>query len=43
MTAAEAKFEIANAELSYWWSGLKDEDDDGVWTWIESKTVLFFS
>ena len=24
-------------ELSYWWTGLKDVDDDRVWNWVGSK------
>ena len=24
-------------DLVYWWSGLKDEDDDGNWVWAGSK------
>ena len=24
-------------ELSYWWRGLKDDDDDGIWEWSYSK------
>ena len=35
--AAEASFEISDPELSYWWTGLQDPDDDGVWTWVGSK------
>ena len=27
-------------ELSYWWSGLKDDDDDGIWHWAYSKQKL---
>ena len=37
MKAAESLFVNANAELSYWWSGLRDENDDGVWEWVESE------
>eukprot|EP00092_Neocalanus_flemingeri_P019349 GFUD01020958.1.p1 GENE.GFUD01020958.1~~GFUD01020958.1.p1 ORF type:complete len:185 (+),score=55.92 GFUD01020958.1:78-557(+) len=36
MAAAESMFVNANVELSYWWSGLKDADDDAVWDWAES-------
>ena len=33
-----AEVEISEAaELSYWWSGLRDENDDGVWEWVESE------
>ena len=35
MIAAETTFE--DAEFSYWWSGLRDDDDDGEWLWVESK------
>ena len=26
-----------NPELTYWFSGLRDEDDDGVWEWANSE------
>ena len=35
MIAAETTFE--DAEFSYWWSGLRDDNDDGEWLWVESK------
>ena len=37
MKAAEATFDNDNLSLSYWWSGLRDDDDDGEWLWVESK------
>ena len=27
-------------ELSYWWTGLKDENDDRVWNWVGSKLYV---
>ena len=36
MKAAEATFTIEK-EQAYWWSGLKDMDDDGNWVWTGSK------
>jgi hypothetical protein len=24
-------------ELTYWFSGLRDEDDDGFWEWVKSE------
>ena len=35
MIAAETEF--AEAEFSYWWSGLRDDNDDGEWLWVECK------
>ena len=38
----EASFEICDPELSYWWTGLQDtdDDDDWVWKWVGSKYIL---
>ena len=36
MKATEATFSIETAQ-AYWWSGLKDEDDDGQWVWAGSN------
>ena len=30
----EAEKLFADPVLSYWWSGLQDPDNDGVWTWM---------
>ena len=38
--AAEATFTIGDPELSYWWSGLRDEDDDKQWVWETSKMMI---
>ena len=40
MKATEATFSI-ETDLAYWWSGLKDEDDDGQWVWAGSKDRIF--
>jgi len=37
-----AEVEISEAaELSYWWSGLRDENDDGVWEWVETGAITY--
>ena len=36
MKLAEAEI-TENPELSYWWSGFRDENDDGQWEWVESE------
>ena len=36
MKATEATFSI-ETDLAYWWSGLKDDDDDGQWVWAGSN------
>ena len=36
-------FSLSEPELSYWWSGLRDDDDDGVWIWSGSNTPLSYS
>lgn len=38
---AESMFEFQDPKLSYWWSGLKDEDDDGVWSWENSGIATY--
>lgn len=38
--AAEESFTIGDPELSYWWTGLQDEDDDGQWVWETSKMMM---
>ena len=43
MREAEAMFTLSEPELSYWWSGLRDDDDDGVWIWSGSDTPLSYS
>lgn len=35
--AAEETFTIGDPELSYWWTGLGDEDDDKQWVWETSE------
>ena len=37
---AEASFEIGDPEYAYWWTGLRDLDDDGEWTWSASECCL---
>jgi len=32
----EAESMFISQIVSYWWSGLNDVDDDGVWEWVES-------
>ena len=39
MRGAEAMFSLD----SYWWSGLRDDDDDGDWVWSGSNTSLTYS
>ena len=39
--AAEETFTIGDPELSYWWTGLKDEDDDKQWVWETSKMINY--
>ena len=43
MRAAESMFTVGDPELSYWWSGLRDDDDDGLWVWTGSNTSLTYS
>ena len=43
MKAAESMFTVGEPELSYWWSGLRDDDDDGVWIWAGSNTPMTYS
>ena len=38
--AAEESFTIGDPELAYWWTGLRDEDDDGQWVWETSKMIV---
>ena len=38
MMAAESIFSLSTPELSYWWSGLRDDDDDGLWVWAPTNT-----
>jgi len=40
MKLAEAELTEA-PELSYWWSGLRDENDDGVWEWVETGPITW--
>ena len=40
--AAEETFTIGDPELSYWWTGLKDEDDDKQWVWETSKMINYY-
>ena len=39
--AAEGTFTIGDPELSYWGTGLKDEDDDKQWVWETSKIINY--
>ena len=39
MRVTEATFSI-ETDLVYWWSGLKDENDDGQWVWAGSKGTI---
>ena len=39
--AAEETFTIGDPELSYWWTGLRDEDDDKQWVWETSKMINY--
>ena len=43
MKAAESMFTVGEVELSYWWSGLRDDDDDKVWIWSGSNTSLTYT
>ena len=36
MLAAEATV-TENPEISYWFTGLRDDNDDGVWDWEHSE------
>ena len=40
--AAEASFTLNDPEYSYWISGLRDLDDDYVWTWAGSMLLKRF-
>merc|ERR1712110_320312 len=42
MRVTEATFSI-ETDLAYWWSGLKDEDDDGQWVWAGSNTPAVYT
>ena len=35
----EAESMFISQIVSYWWSGLNDVDDDGVWEWVESEQI----
>ena len=35
--AAEASFTLGDPQYSYWWTGLRDPEDDGSWTWDSSE------
>merc|ERR1712236_26057 len=39
MKAAEQLIDNASTELAYWWSGLRDDNDDGVWTWKSNGDI----
>ena len=39
--AAEASFTLNDPNYSYWISGLRDLDDDYVWTWAGSMLLRF--
>eukprot|EP00092_Neocalanus_flemingeri_P036944 GFUD01040218.1.p1 GENE.GFUD01040218.1~~GFUD01040218.1.p1 ORF type:complete len:191 (-),score=34.31 GFUD01040218.1:91-615(-) len=41
MLAAEATFDPENLNFSYWWSGLRDDDDDGEWIWVENGPAIY--
>ena len=43
MRAAEEMFTLEDPELSYWWSGLRDDDDDGVWIWSGSGLAATYT
>jgi hypothetical protein len=36
-------FTIGDPELSYWWTGLRDEDDDKQWVWETSGDPMTYS
>ena len=35
--AAEASFTLGDPQYSYWWTGLRDPEDDGSWAWDASE------
>merc|ERR1711973_164684 len=39
----EAEKNFMSPELSYWWSGLKDDNDDGIWHWAYSGLTANFT
>merc|ERR1739838_625782 len=39
MKLAQAENEYP--ELSYWWSGFRDDNDDGQWEWVETGTASY--
>ena len=39
ITEAEASFTINEPEFSYWVTGLRDLDDDYIWTWAGSRVM----
>ena len=43
MMAAESMFSLSTPELSYWWSGLRDDDDDGLWVWAATNTATNYT
>ena len=42
ITEAEASFTINEPEYSHWVTGLRDLDDDYIWTWAESRFTIIF-
>ena len=40
ITEAEASFTINEPEYSYWVTGLRDLDDDYIWTWAGSRIII---
>jgi hypothetical protein len=36
MLAAEANV-TENPEITFWFGGFRDEDDDGVWEWVNNE------
>merc|ERR1719510_852182 len=43
MVSAETNFTIAEPCITYWWSSLKDNDNDGTWTWMDSETDAVYT
>merc|ERR1712123_280836 len=42
MLEAEATI-TEDPEISYWFSGLRDDDDDSVWEWVNSGVATYFN
>merc|ERR1712002_517342 len=41
MAEAEGNFEWEDPKFSYWWSGLQDVNDDGIWIWPNGGPAVY--